>query len=132
MKFAFPLGHPVLAAALIIGISAALRWLAPSHIGIELSHRFLGALLGFVVVVYANRIPKSLAAYARLRCPPAEEQAARRFAGWSLVLGGIGYMLAWLVAPTGMAGMLGGGLLGAALLAAVLRCLRIGSGASRA
>ena len=45
-----------------------------------------------VVVVCANAIPKSLTSLARLRGSPAAEQAARRFAGWSLVLGGLGYV----------------------------------------
>ena len=81
MNVAFPLGRSLLAAALIIGVSAALSWLAPSYISTELSHRLLGALLGAVVVAYSNSIPKVLVARARLHCSPAQDQAARRFAG---------------------------------------------------
>lgn len=126
MNVAFPLARPVLAAALIIAISAALAWLSPAHISTELSHRLLGVLLGAVVVIYANAVPKALASYTRLRRSPAAEQAARRFAGWSLVLGGIGYMLAWLFAPIAIANLIAGVLLGVALLLAVLRYLRLG------
>ena len=131
MNVTFPLGRSVVAAALIIGASATLAWLAPSHISTEISHRLLGALLGAVVVFYSNAIPKALVSRARLRCPPAAEQAARRFAGWSLVLGGLGYMLAWLLAPIGMANLIAGVLLGAALLLAVLRCIGLGTNGSR-
>lgn len=130
MKVKSTLGRAVLAAALIIAVSAMLVWLAPSHVSAETSRRLLGALLGAVVVVYSNGIPKVLVSRARLRRTPAEDQAARRFAGWSLVLGGLGYMLAWLLAPIGVAGLAGGVLLGAGLLAAMLRCLGGGANGS--
>lgn len=127
MSSVFPLGRSLLAAAMIVGVSAALAWLAPAYISIELSHRLLGAMLGAVVVVYADAIPKALVARARLRCPPAQDQAARRFAGWSLVLGGLGYSAAWLLAPLHVAGLIGGALLACALVLAVVRCLRSGA-----
>ena len=116
----------LLAAACILGASALLAWAAPSYLDPEWARRFAGALLGGVVVVYANAIPKALA--ARMRCAsPAAEQAARRFAGWALVLGGIGYMLAWLVASLGMAGMIGGLALGVGVTCAALGCIRTGA-----
>ena len=118
------------AAALIVAISAALAWAAPAYISRELSHRLLGALLGAVVVVYSNAIPKVLTARARRHAAPGEDQAARRFAGWILVLGGFGYMFAWLLAPINMASLVGGAILAAALLLAIVRCLRIGAGRS--
>ena len=67
MNVTFPLGRSLLTAALIIAISSALAWLAPAYISTELSHRLLGAMLGAVVVVYANAVPKALASYTRLR-----------------------------------------------------------------
>lgn len=123
----FPLARSLIAAALIIGISAALAWLAPVYISSELSHRLLGALLGAVVVVYSNAIPKVLTARARRHAAPGADQAARRFAGWILVLGGFGYAFAWLLAPIAIAGLLGGAILATALLLAIVRCLRIGA-----
>ena len=131
MSLASPLGRSILAAALIIGTSAALAWLSPAHLSAELAHRLLGALLGAVVVVYANAVPKALASRSRLRCSPAEEQAARRFGGWALVLGGLGYMLAALLAPLELTSLIGGVLLGSSLLLAVLRYARIGAFGSR-
>ncbi|WP_426207441.1 hypothetical protein [Massilia sp. TWP1-3-3] len=125
---ASPLGRSLLAAAIIIAVSAALAWLAPVYISTELSHRLLGAMLGAVVVVYADAIPKALVARARRRCTAAQDQAARRFAGWALVLGGLGYSTAWLLAPFAMAGLIGGAVLAFALILAVLRCVRTGAG----
>lgn len=116
----------VLAAACILGASALLAWAAPAYLDPEWAKRFAGALLGGVVVVYANAVPKALA--KRMRCAsPGADQAARRFAGWALVLGGLGYMLAWLAAPIGVAGMVGGLALGTAVTCAALGCIRIGA-----
>jgi hypothetical protein len=131
MSLASPLRRSLLTAALIVGASAALAWLSPSHLSAELAHRLLGALLGAVVVVYANAVPKALASRSSLRCSPAEEQAARRFGGWALVLGGLGYMLAALLAPLAYATLLGGVLLAVSLLLAVLRYARLGAFGSR-
>ncbi|PWF49102.1 hypothetical protein C7C56_008205 [Massilia glaciei] len=125
------MGRSILAAAFILGASAALAWLAPDYISAEWSQRLLGALLGAVVVAYSNAIPKILTARARAASSPAADQAARRFAGWSLVLGGLGYMGASLFAPIGMASLVGAGLLGTGLLLAVLRCLGVGASGSR-
>ncbi len=115
----------VLAASFILAAAAVLAWAAPAYLDPEWARRLGGALLGGVVVVYANAIPKALA--ARTRCAPAVDQAARRFAGWALVLGGLGYMLAWLLAPLHLAGMIGGLTLGAAVTCAAVGCIRIGA-----
>ena len=131
MSATFSLGRSVLAAALIIGASAALAWLAPAYISTEWAQRLLGVLLGAVVVAYSNSIPKILTARARAASSAAADQAARRFAGWSLVLGGMGYMGAALFAPIGMANLIGAALLGTGLLLAVLRCLGFGASGTR-
>ncbi|MFC4930204.1 hypothetical protein [Massilia sp. GCM10023247] len=124
---AHPLGRALAGAAFILAASLVLRWAAPAWLGEEMARRLLGVLLGLVVVVYANAIPKSLVALARLRCSPAREQAARRFAGWSLVLGGLGYMAAALLAPLASMHLVGGAILAVALAAAILRCTRAGA-----
>ncbi len=127
MNTATHLGRSLAGAAAILGISALLAWAAPEYISADTARRALGVLLGAVVVLYSNAIPKMLVSRARLRCSPAQDQAARRFAGWSLVLGGIGYMLAWIVLPLSIASLIGGGALAIGLGLAVLRCLRLGS-----
>jgi hypothetical protein len=123
---AYPIGRALAGAMFIIAASALLRWASPDYLGIEMARRLTGVLLGLVVVVYANAIPKSLVALARLRCSPAREQAARRFAGWSLVLGGLGYIAAALTAPLASIHLVGGSILAVALAAAILRCMRAG------
>lgn len=122
MKRAFPLVRSLLGAAIVIGGAAVLKWAAPAYLSPEWAQRLTGVLLGFIVVFYANVIPKSLTQLARLRCSPQAEQAARRFAGWSLVLGGLAYMLAMLLAPLASMHLIGGALLAVALAAALLRC----------
>lgn len=131
MKNAFPLGRALLGAVMIVGAAAALKWAAPDYLSLDWSQRLTGALLGLVVVFYANAIPKSLTALARLRCAPQAEQAARRFAGWSLVLGGLGYMLAMLFAPLAFMHLVGGAVLVVALAAALWRCFGAGAAAAR-
>ena len=92
----------------------------------EAARRLLGVLLGAVVVAFSNSIPKMLVARARQRCSPGQDQAARRFAGWSMVLGGLGYMLAWIFAPLQVAALIGGAALAIGVALAVLRCMRLG------
>jgi hypothetical protein len=116
----------VLGALFILGAAGLIAWASPAWLDPEWAQRLAGALLGGVVVAYANAIPKALA--KRMRCAsPAADQSARRFAGWALVLGGLGYMLAWLFAPLDVAGMVGGLALGLAVTCAALGCIRIGA-----
>jgi hypothetical protein len=109
-------------AALILGASAAVALWAPAHLEAELAQRVQGVIMGLVVVVFANAAPKTLTPLARLRCDPVAEQAVRRFAGWSLVLGGLGYALAWLAAPLAVANPLAITLLATGLVLALGRC----------
>jgi len=122
MTAVLPYRRALLGAGLILAISGALRWATPEYIDAGLAPRFMGLLLGAIVVFYANVIPKSLTKLASLRCAPEREQAARRFVGWSLVLGGLGYMLAALFAPLASMHLVGGTLLALSLAAAILRC----------
>lgn len=108
-------------AGLLLGVSAALAFLSPEFISPGLAQRLLGALMGAVVVVYANAAPKALLPLDQLRCAPAAEQAKRRFTGWTLTLGGAAYALAWMIAPLEHANLISASLLGAALLLVVAR-----------
>ncbi len=115
------IGRALIIAAAILGVSALLKLMSPEYISEDLSRRLLGVLLGVAVMLYANAVPKALTPLARMRCNPATEQSLRRFTGWSLTLGGLMYSVTWLVAPIAMAGTISVGLLGAALLLAILR-----------
>jgi hypothetical protein len=119
MKLA--VAHSLVVAALIIGASAGLAYGSPDHISADLAQRLFGVMLSVVVVAYANVAPKALVPLARLRCDAAAEQAVRRFTGWAIVLGGIGFGLAWAFAPIAFAGLLAVALLGTAFVAVVVR-----------
>jgi len=116
-----PLVHGLIVAALFLGVSATLRWLAPEYLSLDLVKRILGFLMGAVVVGYANAAPKTLSPYIRMRCDPAAEQAIRRFTGWTLALGGTAYALTWAIAPLDIADWLSMGFLGGALLLVLAR-----------
>ena len=75
-------------------------------IGAEAVQRLMGLLMGTVVILSANLIPKRLVPLARLSCDPAREQALRRVCGRVLVLGGLGYTLAFVLAPIQVAPVL--------------------------
>lgn len=117
-----PLIRSLFAAALFLGATAALRWLSPAYIDAGLGHRLIGIMMGVLVVVYANAVPKTLIPLAALRCSPAADQAVRRFIGITMVLGGVGFVLAWIVAPIDVAHVYAMAALGTALLLVVLRC----------
>jgi hypothetical protein len=105
----------------LLGITVVLKLLSPAHLGTDTARRILGVLMGAVVVIYANAVPKTLSPLLQLRCDPAVEQALRRFTGWSLVLGGAAYALAWAIAPLTYANILAAALLGTAVLLVVFR-----------
>ena len=101
-------------------------------LGTEMVERLMGTLMGAVAIVFANEIPKRLVPLARLSCDPAREQTLRRFAGRVLVLGGLGYMLAFALAPIAIAATLAISLLAPAVAVVGvvrLRCLWMRRGA---
>jgi hypothetical protein len=86
----------------LILFSAALVLLTPDLMSRETSMRAFGVVLGAFVIFYANEGPKLLPPLDRVR-DPAAEQARRRFAGWVITLGGLAYLITWLVAPVSVA-----------------------------
>jgi hypothetical protein len=108
-------------AALFIGAAFLLKRLTPGYLGEQISGRLLGILMGLVVAAYANTAPKALTPLIQMRCDPASEQRVRRFAGWTLTLGGVAYAATWLIVPYGSAGVIAMGLLGAAVLLVIAR-----------
>ncbi len=115
------ISRALITAGVLLGVSLALALLSPAHLSEGSARRMLGVLLGAVVVIYANAVPKALSPLLQLRCDPAAEQAMRRFTGWSLVLGGAAYAVAWVIAPLANANALSASLLGASLLLVVAR-----------
>ena len=74
------------------------------YIGDETSKRAVQVAMGLIVVYCANLAPKTLEPLATTG-DPARIPALQRFCGWTLVLAGLGYSLAWLIAPIEHAGV---------------------------
>jgi hypothetical protein len=72
-------------------------------------------------MAYANEVPKALPRLDRIRNPVAE-QARRRFAGWAITLGGIAYLITWLIAPVEYAPPISMALLALSVVAPMGRC----------
>lgn len=121
-----PVNHvtrALLGAALVLIIAAALRLAVPDYLSHDLSVRLTGVLLGLVIVANANNVPKAIPCRLPVSLHAAEAQSARRFVGWSLVLGGLGYITAWLVAPFGKANAIATVLLATTLAVAMGRVM---------
>ena len=116
-----PVAHALLVAGLFVGASLVIRRLSPDYLSAEVAQRMLGVLMGALVVAYANAAPKALTPLIHLRCNATTEQTLRRFGGWTILLGGLGYMAAWLAAPYEIAAVLAMCLLGTAWLVAMAR-----------
>jgi hypothetical protein len=113
-----PIRRSLLIAAGYLLTAVVLNELRQRHVvSAETVQRLMGVLMGSVVLVTANAIPKRLMPLARLSCAPAREQALRRFGGWVLVLGGLGYTLAFALAPIAIASTLAICLLAPAVVA---------------
>ena len=125
------IGSSLRIAALLLLSSTALSMLTPTYLSQDMVHRLFMALMGCIVVAYANVIPKVLTPLTRVHCSPAQDQAMRRYAGWSLVLGGMGYTLAALFAPISLATDFACASLATSLLLVVLRCVWAISGPKR-
>jgi hypothetical protein len=102
-----PIYRSLLIAAIYLLTAVILNELQQHQlVSAEMSQRMMGLLMGSVVLVSANAIPKKLVPLARLSCDPAREQTLRRIAGWALTLGGLGYTLAYALAPIAVASTL--------------------------
>ncbi len=108
-----------MAGAMLLA-SFALNRASPAYISVDCAARVLGVMMGALVVMYANSAPKILPSLAG-SCSAQGEQTLRRFTGWALVLGGLGYMAAWLFAPIANAPAIAMTALGVAFSAVVLR-----------
>lgn len=106
----------------LLVVSAALAFLTPGTMNRDSSLRIFGVLLGALGIFYANEGPKTLPPLDRVRNPVAE-QARRRFAGWAITLGGVAYLVTWLVAPVKYAPPVSMALLALSVAAVIGRCL---------
>lgn len=68
-----------------------------------LPNRLTMAIFGAFIAFSGNVMPKTLTPLARTRCNPGVVQAFQRFAGWTWVITGLLYSLAWLLLPKDIA-----------------------------
>ena len=115
------IGSALIMAGVFLQASIALKVMSPDLLSAELAHRLMGFLMGALVVFYANAVPKSLTPLVQMRCDPAAEQALRRFAGWSLALGGASFAAASMFAPAESADAIAVSALAASVLLVVAR-----------
>ena len=92
----FALGILLLAAATRFATSRGAPFEA------EIARRAMNVFLGGFFIVTGNAIPKTLKPLSA-RCDPARVQSFQRLAGWTWVLTGLGFSLAWLFLPLGPA-----------------------------
>jgi hypothetical protein len=111
----------VLFAGGMMAVSLAVKLLAALGMPAEpdASRRATMVILGAFLAFTGNALPKRLTPLAELRCDGAREQAFQRFSGWTWVLTGLGFALAWLALPGAVAkpvsmSVLVGGMLGIA------------------
>ena len=112
-----PLRRLLSIAALLLLASVVLNELRQHDVvSAETALRLMGILSGSIMLVVANGLPKRLVPLARLSCDPVRDQTLRRFSGQVMVLGGLGYTLAYALAPIAIAGTLAFCLLAPAVL----------------
>lgn len=88
---------------MIVSLSAKLATALGLLDNSDFSHRATMVFLGMFFVVTGNSMPKTLTPLSALRCDASKVQTFQRFAGWMWVLTGLGFSLAWLVLPLGLA-----------------------------
>lgn len=114
--------NALILAGLMLALALGLAWANNAgHLSEETSRRASQVLAGLVVVYFANLVPKSLEPLLA-GCEPSRAQAMQRFGGWTLVIGGLGYSVAWLVAPLEVAKPAAIAILATALVLVVGRC----------
>jgi hypothetical protein len=108
---AMALAGTLLAVSLVTALLSRMGWSA-GHAP-ELSERSWGIVMGAIVVVFGNAIPKEAGFARRL--------TIERTCGWALVLGGMGFAASWIFVPLAYANEIAMLVLMSALLYAMVR-----------
>jgi hypothetical protein len=91
----------------------------------DLSKRMVMILVGAFFAFTGNAMPKTLTPLSSLQCDAARLQAFQRFAGWTWVLIGLGFAIAYLVLPLHLAKPVSMVLLMTGMLLVVVQLLRL-------
>ncbi len=68
-------------------------------INADAEERASGIIMGMVLIVTGNFLPKVVRPLNKGACDQARAKAAERFTGWAFVIAGIFYALVWMFAP---------------------------------
>jgi len=88
-------------------------------------NRAITIISGLCLVAMGNAIPRWLPPVSTMQGHGADVQAFQRSAGWTWVLCGLGFVMAWLALPPDEAGPVSIALVGAAMIVTVLQLLRL-------
>lgn len=84
---------------LVVALTAKLVVAFGGPGNVDISRRTTMILLGVLMAMTGNEMPKTLTPLSALQCDPARIQAFQRFAGWTWVLTGLSFSTAWVVLP---------------------------------
>ena len=91
-------------AAFMLMSAAVLKYAqAQEIIGADAARRSIQVMIGLVLMVYGNFMPKDIAATRTMACAASRSQSALRVGGWSMALAGLGYAGLWAFAPLALA-----------------------------
>ena len=110
----------LLFAVFILAVAAALRW--ATHAGLlgeDGGRRGTQIVIGLMLAVYANAMPKQIGGAPRSPRAEARIQAALRVGGWAFTLAGLAYVGLWAFAPLAVADLLSMTLVAAAMVLTV-------------
>lgn len=114
----------VIFAGLLLAFSLAAK-LVGTVFDVELAliERARNIFVGFALLYFANLTPKMIGPALKGKCSNAATNSLRRFSGWALALGALGYIGAWIFAPLTLASNIAHICVGAAVILTVLRIL---------
>lgn len=115
MISARPIVSGIACAAVLAGAALALKYAAARHaISADQATHGYQVLLGLVLAIYGNAIPKNLPRFRGDDAFAGRRQALLLAGGWLFTLAGLAYAGLWLFAPAGIASDVGMALVGAA------------------
>jgi hypothetical protein len=82
-------------------------------------------MIGAYLAVTGNAMPRMLPPTSSMPCGGARVQAFQRHAGWTWVLCGLGYAMAWLALPIDAAGPISMALVATAMIVTIVQLLRL-------
>ena len=82
-------------------------------------------MVGAYLAVTGNAMPRMLPPTSSMPCGGARVQAFQRHAGWTWVLCGLGYAMAWLALPIDAAGPISMALVATAMIVTMVQLLRL-------